>query len=79
MGNCAEGERIVIDTAKPRPDRRIRGRVYYDTTGRYWSACRGCEHCDSEHSAFVRNDMLRGLVCPVCDSALDEMLGEPDT
>lgn len=35
-----------------------------------------CEHCDGEHSRYVRNDHLRGWVCPSCDSALDEMLKE---
>lgn len=37
---------------------------------------RECEHCDGERSDQVREDRLRGYVCPPCDSALDEMLGE---
>jgi hypothetical protein len=44
--------------------------------GRYIRARRPCEHCDGEHSPMVREDPLRGLVCPSCDSSLDEMLGE---
>ena len=39
-------------------------RRYYDTT------------CDGEKSPMVRDDYLRGLVCPFCDEALDEMLEE---
>ena len=35
-----------------------------------------CEHCDGEHSPLVREDPLRGHVCPSCDSSLDEMLEE---
>lgn len=35
-----------------------------------------CEHCDGERSPLVREDHLRGHVCPDCDSSLDEMLGE---
>lgn len=35
-----------------------------------------CEHCDGADSPMVRQDALRGWVCPVCDSALDEMFGE---
>ena len=35
-----------------------------------------CKHCQGENSAKVRLDPLRGFVCPSCDSALDEMLGE---
>lgn len=37
-----------------------------------------CEHCDGERSHMVRHDQLRGWCCPPCDSALDEMLNEPD-
>lgn len=35
-----------------------------------------CEHCDGVDSTLVREDDLRGWVCPVCDSALDEMFSE---
>jgi hypothetical protein len=35
-----------------------------------------CEHCDGERQRLVRNDHLRGWVCPPCDSSLDEMLQE---
>jgi hypothetical protein len=35
-----------------------------------------CEHCDGEHSRLVREDGLRGWVCPPCDSSLDEMFEE---
>ena len=37
-----------------------------------------CEHCDGERSPKVRADVLRGFVCPHCDSAIDEMLAEKD-
>jgi hypothetical protein len=52
------------------------GRRYRDTIGRYWPASSQCQHCDGENSDWVRADRLRGLVCPTCDSALDEMFGE---
>ena len=35
-----------------------------------------CEHCDGEHSDWIRHDYLRGDVCPPCDEALDKMLNE---
>ena len=35
-----------------------------------------CEHCDGERSRYVRNDHLRGWICPLCDSSLDEMFNE---
>jgi hypothetical protein len=35
-----------------------------------------CEHCDGVDSPMVRQDELRGWICPVCDSALDEMFNE---
>jgi Zn finger protein HypA/HybF involved in hydrogenase expression len=44
-------------------------RNYYQADG----ASPDCEHCDGVRSRFVRNDYLRGYVCPVCDSSLDEM------
>jgi hypothetical protein len=50
--------------------------VYRTLTGRVVGIDRTCEHCDGERSPEVRLDDLRGLVCPPCDSALDEMLGE---
>lgn len=59
-----------------RRDRLIDGRIYYDTTGRCWPASRECEHCDGECGPWVRCDDLRGLICPTCDSALDEMFDE---
>lgn len=61
---------------KPKPDRTIDGRRYYDTTGRCWPSCQECEHCDGENGPFVRHDFYRGNVCPSCDEVLDEMLGE---
>ena len=39
-------------------------------------ARRECEHCDGERSLLVREDSLRGHICPPCDSSLDEMFGE---
>jgi hypothetical protein len=39
----------------------------------------GCEHCDGEKSAWVRQDNLRGWVCPICDMALDEMYPDEAT
>lgn len=50
--------------------------VYRTLTGRVIGSDVPCEHCDGERSPKVRIDALRGLVCPPCDSALDEMLGE---
>ncbi len=41
-----------------------------------WHGWQGCEHCDAERSNFVRNDELRGNVCPPCDSSLDAMFGD---
>jgi hypothetical protein len=39
-----------------------------------------CEHCDGERSLMVREDYLRGWICPLCDSSLDEMFNEtPNT
>jgi hypothetical protein len=35
-----------------------------------------CEHCDGERSLLVREDALRGHICPPCDSSLDEMFSE---
>jgi predicted HNH restriction endonuclease len=35
-----------------------------------------CEHCDGERSEMVREDRLRGFVCPPCDSSFDEMYGK---
>ncbi len=32
-----------------------------------------CEHCDGERSPMTREDRLRGFVCDLCDSSLDEM------
>lgn len=61
---------------KTGPDRVVGGRRYHDTTGRCLPACLACEHCDGERGSYVRNDYLRGYVCPDCDSSLDEMLGE---
>lgn len=52
--------------------------VQRDLAGRIVAITRPCEHCDGEHSTQVRVDDLRGFVCPACDSALDEMLGEGD-
>jgi hypothetical protein len=63
---------------KPHLDRAT-GRRYFDSwTTPYGSlVCSpSCEHCDGERSRLVREDHLRGWVCPPCDSALDEMLGE---
>lgn len=40
----------------------------HDHDGRFM-----CEHCDGENSPVSRSDPLRGNVCSVCDSALDEM------
>jgi len=65
---------------RPRVDRAT-GRHYFDswTTPFGALACSpACEHCDGERSRLVRKDDLRGWVCPHCDSALDEMLAEPD-
>lgn len=61
---------------KTRADITIGGRRYWDTRGRAWPCSCGCEHCDSERGDYVRNDDLRGLVCPDCDSSLDEMFKE---
>jgi len=41
--------------------------------GVYVRARRECEHCDGERSPLVREDRLRGYICPLCDSSLDEM------
>lgn len=53
-------------------------RRYWDTTDASYPACRVCEHCDGENSSRVRNDQLRGLICPVCDDAWDRMYAELD-
>lgn len=58
------------------------GRRYVDCrTRKTWlgldiGSRRECEHCDGERSPLVREDHLRGNVCPPCDSSLDEMFGE---
>ncbi len=58
------------------------GRQYVDCrTRKTWlgldlGSRRECEHCDGERSLLVREDALRGNVCPPCDSSLDEMFGE---
>ena len=64
---------------KTRPDITVGTRRYHDTRGRCWPVSQQCEHCDGVDSDYVRNDDLRGLVCPPCDVALDEMFGEPYT
>jgi hypothetical protein len=50
--------------------------VYRTLAGRVIGIDVPCEHCEGERSRKVRHDELRGFVCPPCDSALDEMLGE---
>lgn len=64
---------------KPLAPTVVDGRRYFDS----WTTSYGpyvsspsCEHCDGERSRHVRNDHLRGWVCPPCDSSLDEMLQE---
>lgn len=58
------------------------GRRYVDClTRKTWMGLdvggrRECEHCDGERSPLVREDSLRGNVCPPCDSSLDEMFDE---
>jgi hypothetical protein len=37
-----------------------------------------CEHCDGENSPKARDDYLRGMVCPVCDEAIDAMEADHD-
>lgn len=59
-----------------KPDRVIGGRRYINTAGRCWPLCQECEHCDGDNGPLVRHDVYRGLVCPTCDSVLDEMLEE---
>jgi Zn finger protein HypA/HybF involved in hydrogenase expression len=44
--------------------------------GIYLRAIPECEHCDGERGHMVREDRLRGHICPDCDSSLDEMFGE---
>jgi hypothetical protein len=53
-------------------------RTYWDTRTKTWPACQECEHCDGSNSSFVRNDPLRGLVCPQCDKILDQWEMESD-
>ena len=69
-----------LGTRPLKPIKRY-GRHYFDawTTpfGPYVSTP-SCEHCDGERSRYVRVDMLRGHVCPPCDSALDAMFREPE-
>jgi hypothetical protein len=36
-----------------------------------------CEHCDGVESSLVREDALRGWICPICDCQLDELFSEP--
>ncbi len=58
------------------------GRRYVDCrTRKTWldldiGGRRECEHCDGERSLLVREDSLRGNICPPCDSSLDEMFSE---
>jgi hypothetical protein len=54
-------------------------RRYRDTSDAFWPLSRACEHCDGADSLLVRSDELRGLVCPICDAAIDAMLAEMDT
>jgi len=72
--------RRYFDISKPPTQTlsAIRGRdgVYRTLFGRVVGIDVPCEHCESERSTKVRLDDLRGYVCPPCDSALDEMLGE---
>jgi hypothetical protein len=58
---------------------RATGRTYFDSRTTSYGMLVGslaCEHCDGERQRLVRNDHLRGWVCPPCDSSLDEMLQE---
>lgn len=84
--HCACGRRWIDDhiselCKQPMPsvtDRRT-GRVYFDSRTTSYGmmvSSPACEHCDGEHQRLVRNDSLRGWVCPPCDSSLDEMLKE---
>lgn len=72
-------KRKNLSQHKPLAPIVVDGRRYVDS----WTTPHGmlvsspsCEHCDGERSRHVRNDHLRGWVCPLCDSALDEMLNE---
>ena len=74
----AHGERRAID-------RFVRGLTakhrYVDHLTTPWGmlVCSpACEHCDGEKSRWVRQDELRGWVCPICDDVIDAMLAEPD-
>jgi hypothetical protein len=51
-------------------------RAYRDTRKCFWPLSQECEHCDGEHGPMVRNDELRGFVCPWCDDAYDAMEAE---
>lgn len=74
-----DGQRAECRLPIPSVTDRATGRVYFDSRTTSYGmqvSSPACEHCDGEHQRLVRNDSLRGWVCPPCDSSLDEMLGD---
>lgn len=78
IGTCSGTTEACKRSLPPVTDRKT-NRTYFDS----WTTSQGpyfssppCEHCDGERSRYVRNDSLRGWVCPPCDASLDEMFSD---